>query len=180
MQYRRIYINGGTYFFTIVTFKRTRILTHPANVKLMKEAFDYVMKKHSFHMDAYVVSPEHFHFMITLPEYDNDFSTRIRLMKSYFSRKCDKQYKQKLTDSRKTKKEQAIWQRRFWEHLILDEVDYQKHVEYIHYNPVKHGLVNAPVDWEYSSFHQFVQDRIYDKNWGSDQKLFFDKTIGME
>ena len=121
--------------------------------------------------------PEHLHFVMNLHENDKDFSTRIRLLKSYFSRSCDKRYQSNPTDSREKKKEQAIWQRRFWEHLIRDEKDY---VEYIHYNPVKHGLVNAPVEWKYSSFHQYVQDGIYDKDWGADKKLFFDKTIGME
>ena len=180
MQYRRIYIKGGTYFFTIVTYKRMKILHYPENIKLLKDAFNYVIKKHPFDIVAYVVMPEHIHFIMNLPEHDKDFSTRIRLLKSYFSRNCKKICYQYHSESRKNKKEKTIWQRRFWDHLIRDEADYQKHVEYIHYNPVKHGLTNSPIEWKYSSFSHYVRDGIYDKNWGSDKRLCFDKTIGME
>ncbi len=82
--------------------------------------------------------------------------------------------------SRIKKREQAVWQRRFWEHLIRDEKDFLKHVEYIHYNPVKHGYAIAPSDWHYSSFHKFVQDGIYNKNWGTDEIIKFNETIGGE
>ncbi|MBN2103816.1 hypothetical protein JW835_07225 [bacterium] len=101
-------------------------------------------------------------------------------MKSYFSRYCDDRYKQAPNDSRKRKREQTILQRRFWEHLISDEKNYQKHIEYIHYNPVKHGLVYAPYRWKYSSFHKYVQNGIYEHDWASHEKVSFDQSIGME
>ena len=82
--------------------------------------------------------------------------------------------------SRQMKKEQAVWQRRFWEHLIRDEQDFVKHVEYIHYNPVKHGLVKAPKDWEYSSFHRYVREGMYDLEWGAGRDMMFKETIGRE
>ena len=116
--------------------------------------------------------------MWTLPDNDRDFSTRWRLIKSHFTRKCDTQFKLKPFESRKRKNEQALWQRRFWEHLIRNDEDYLKHVEYIHYNPVKHGLVGAPKGWEYSSFHRYVKMGKYGHNWGGG--VGFNSTIGRE
>jgi putative transposase len=180
MQYQRVYVKGGTYFFTVVSYKRKKILTQSCNVLLLREAFRYVMKKHPFKIDAFVLLPEHFHCIWTLPKDDHDFSKRWRLIKSYFSRYCNEIYKQTPLESRIKKKEQAVWQRRFWEHLLRDNDDYKRHVEYIHYNPVKHNLVTAPIDWEYSSFHRYVQERIYDKDWGANINLTFDEKVGKE
>ena len=78
------------------------------------------------------------------------------------------------------KKEQAVWQRRFWEHLIRGEQDFVRHVEYIHYNPVRHGLVNAPRNWEYSSFHRYVREGMYDVDWGAGRDITFDVAVGNE
>ena len=82
--------------------------------------------------------------------------------------------------SRLKKKEKPIWQRRFWEHLIRNNNDLKRHIEYIHYNPVKHGLTKAPIDWAYSSFNHYVKKGIYDIKWGADDKIQFDKTVGYE
>ncbi len=180
MRYRRARTKGGTYFFTVVTFKRSKILTQPENVKLLREAFKYVMENHPFKIDAFVLLPDHLHCMWTLPEGDRDFSKRWRLVKSYFTRRCDEKYKHTPYEPRKRKKEQAVWQRRFWEHLIRDDEDYLKHVEYIHYNPVKHGLVKAPKDWEYSSFHRYVRDGKYDQDWGAGRDMIFGEAVGKE
>ena len=180
MRYRRANIEGGTYFFTVVTFKREKFLTQPDNVSLLREAFKVVMKKHPFIIDAFILLPDHLHCIWSLPENDNDFSNRWRLIKSYFSRNCNKKYKQKPSEVRKRKKEQAIWQRRFWEHLIRDDDDYKTHVEYIHYNPVKHNLAAAPIYWEYSSFHKYVQKGVYSKDWGVSEEIVFDQGIGGE
>ena len=180
MQYKRHLKKGGLYFFTIVTYKRKTLFHHIENVELLKDAFKHVIKRHPFQMDAYVFLPDHFHFIMKLPENDDDFSTRIRLIKGYFSRNCNQQYKQDTSVSRKKKQEQAIWQRRFWEHLISDESDYEKHFDYIHYNPVKHGLVKAPCQWPNSSFQRNVKNGIYNKLWASSEKMYFDEAIGME
>ena len=99
-----------------------------------------------------VVLPEHLHAVWTLPKNDNDFAKRWMLIKSNFSRQLPTT--ERINKSRKTKGERGIWQRRYWEHLIRDEIDYQRHVEYIHYNPVKHGYVDKPTDWKYSTIHQ--------------------------
>ena len=122
------------------------------------------MQRHPFTIDAIVVLPEHLHALWTLPEDDNDYATRWMLIKTAFSRQIPKgEYR---TASRKKKGERGIWQRRYWEHLIRDERDYKHHVEYIHYNPVKHGYVNCPSDWEYSSIHRFIANGMIDQNWG--------------
>jgi putative transposase len=84
------------------------------------------------------------------------------------------------SESRLKKKERSVWQRRFWEHLIRNQEDLNRHIEYIHYNPVKHGLTKAPADWKYSSFHRFVTNGIYDQGWGTGVKVEFDDNIGYE
>ena len=161
MRYRRARIKGGIYFFTLTTFNRKKILTYPENVEILREAFRYVTGKHFFTINAFVLLPDHLHCIWTLPQNDSDFSMRWRLIKSYFTRKCAKKFKSSPCKLRKDEKEQAIWQRRFWEHLIRDKKDMINQVEYIHYNPVKHGLASAPKKWQYSSFHRYVSEGKY-------------------
>jgi putative transposase len=132
------------------------------------------MERHPFKIDAFVLLPDHLHCIWTLPHEDRDFSKRWRLIKSDFSRQCVAKHKTTPSASRLRKKEQAIWQRRFWEHQIRKETDFINHVEYIHYNPVKHRLVQAPKDWEYSSFHRYVREGIYDVEWGARKEITFD------
>jgi len=178
MNYRRARAEGGTYFFTVVTQKRREILCSEGNVELIKTAFKEVISTHPFRIDAFVLLPNHFHCVWTLPKNDDNFSMRMRLIKSHFSRRCEDREKTGVCDSRLQKKEQNIWQRRFWEHWVRDEKDYETHVNYIHFNPVKHGYVKAPKDWKYSSFHRHVKDGIYDIDWGAGVK--FDAKIGNE
>ncbi len=138
------------------------------------------MEHHPFVIDAFVLLPDHLHCMWTLPDDDQDFSKRWRLIKGSFSRRCDSRFKGVLTASRKHKQEQAIWQRRFWEHVIRDERDFTRHVEYIHYNPVKHGLVKMPREYPYSSFHRYVANGLYELEWGASGELKFNDSVGME
>lgn len=180
MQYRRSQAQGATFFFTVITYNRKRILCHKANVALIKEAFQYVIKQHPFRMRAFVLLPDHIHGIWTLPENDNAFSMRWRLIKSYFSRRCKSEYKKFQSTSRQSKGEQGIWQRRFWEHQIRNEIDFTKHVEYIHFNPVKHRLVKSPIDWPYSSFHRHVKQGTYDSDWGASTEIKFDENVGHE
>jgi putative transposase len=105
----------------------------------------------------------------TLPAEDSDYSMRWRLIKSFFSRHCPAEVRGEISAS--GQKEQAVWQRRFWQHCIRDQQDWVRHVEYIHYNPVRHGLVKAPRDWQYSSFHKYVREGKYDLMWGADTSL---------
>ena len=146
MKYRRAKVKGGTYFFTVVTFNRIKIFHNSDNVALLRGAIRKVMLKHPFQIDAFVLLPDHLHCILTLPQHDSDFSTRWRLIKSYFSRNFDGRNvgwvearnptNAAICASRKRKNEKPIWQRRFWEHLIRNQEDLNQHIEYIHYNPV--------------------------------------------
>ena len=180
MQYKRAKTPGATYFFTVVTYKRQRLFQYPEMVNLLRQSFRIVKQRHPFTFDAMVVLPDHLHCIWTLPPEDADFSMRWRSIKTAFSRRCPDSYKQPRSTSRVHKGEQAIWQRRFWEHQIQDEQDFVQHVDYIHYNPVRHGLVAAPKDWVYSSFHRYVRDGSYPINWGAEISIGFDVGIGHE
>jgi len=158
-RYRRAYQAGGWYFFTVVTYGREKILTHPKGIERLREAFQQVMGKHPFSIDGIVVLPDHIHCLWRLPEDDADFSVRWRLIKRHYSIGFDAA----VTGRR----EKRIWQPRFWEHLIRDEEDWRRHMDYVHYNPVKHGYVNAAGDWPYSSFKNAVKRGWYPANWGS-------------
>jgi putative transposase len=105
-----------------------------------------------------VILPDHLHCLWRLPEKEKNFSTRWRLIKRYFS--------MEINTAINHRKEKEVWQRRFWEHVIRDEDDWKNHMDYIHYNPVKHQLVQSPGDWQHSSFHYWVEKGIYEKNWG--------------
>ena len=163
--YRRVYLEGGCYFFTKVLANRNnRFLTD--YIENLRQAFREVMRVHPFKIDAAVVLPNHLHCILTLPTGDDNYSMRWRQIKSAFSRQLPATEVRSL--SRKKKGERGIWQRRFWEHVIRDERDYRQHVDYIHYNPVKHGYVKQVKDWKYSSFHQTVKWGIYSENWGGE------------
>lgn len=166
MNYRRVINPGGTFFFTVVTFNRLHLLTRDDHVDLLREAFHYVTKNHPFRVDACVVLPDHLHTIWTLPDDDHDYSTRWRLIKSYFSHRLPEQ-PSNIPGSRAAKEERAVWQRRFWEHAIRDQRDFENHLNYLHYNPVKHGLASSPMDWPYSSFGQWVKRGVYPPDWGS-------------
>ncbi len=166
MQYRRARIQGGTYFFTVVTHERQQILTADKNIELLRAGFQYVMQNHPFRINVYVILPDHLHFIWTLPDGDRDFSTKWRLIKSYFTRNFDAGY--------------SPWQKKLWEHLIRNERDLKSHVEYIHYNPVKYDLVQLPVDWPFSSIHRYIFDGLYSPNWGESEPVFLDDRLGSE
>lgn len=180
MEYRRAKIEGGTFFFTVVTHNRREFLCNAENILLLRQAFREVMSKSPFIVDAIVILPNHIHCIWTLPPGDSDFSDRWRLIKNYFTHHCDIKYQGKISVSRQNKGEKAVWQRRFWEHQIQDEIDFIRHVDYIHYNPVKHGYVKAPKDWNYSSFILYVNKGIYDIDWGSGIEIQFSEDVGNE
>lgn len=163
--YRRLYVKGGTYFFTVVTQERRPIFGKIETIDLLKDVFGTVMKKSPFRIEAIVVLPDHIHCLWALPIGDNDFSSRWKAIKYRFSLK----YRGSLpkSDSMRKKKEKGLWQRRFWEHLIRDQRDFNCHCDYIHYNPVKHKLAMRPIDWPHSSFRRFVDSGIYREDWGS-------------
>ena len=164
MQYRRARTPGGTYFFTVNLLERQRDLL-VQHIAVLRTVVQKVRAAHPFHIDAMVVLPDHLHAVWTLPENDADFSTRWGLIKAGFSR-CLPADEQRNA-CRTAKGERGIWQRRFWEHLIRDEQDYAAHMDYCHYNPVKHGYVESAAQWPYSSFHRHVQPGTYMMDWGS-------------
>jgi putative transposase len=127
--------------------------------------------RHPFTIIASVILHDHIHFIWALPPLSGDYSMRWRLIKSHFSHNFFPRDIKSESASRQKKGEVDVWQRRFWEHLIRDEVDLANHVDYIHYNPVKHGLVKSPAEWEYSSFMKFVREGVYTVDWGGDAKI---------
>src|SRR3974390_1446199 len=149
--YRRNFGPGGSYFFTVnLADRRSRLLTEHLDV--LRSAFRYVRARHPFAIEATVTLPDHLHAIWTLPEADVDYSTRWQLIKGMFSR--NPPHGETVSTSRAGKAERGIWQRRYWEHTLRDEGDFERHVDYIHFNPVKHGYVTRVRDWPYSSFHQ--------------------------
>ncbi len=180
MRYRRAFLPGGTYFFTLVTFERRPIFANEQAIQLLRQAFQITMIKHPFKIEAGVILPDHIHTIWSLPENDNNYPTRWRLIKSYFTRNWEAARAIPNTESRLKKGERAVWQRRYWEHLIRDDADWQQHVNYIHYNPVKHGLVSAPREWKHSSFYLFVKRGFYSPDWGAGEAPDLDALKGLE
>jgi putative transposase len=168
-EYRRAIIEGGIYLFTLVTYRRQRLFSQPHVRELLHEAFNHIHKFHQYKMLAYCFLPDHIHFVWQLPENDADYSTRISLIKSRFSKIYVAQFGLPFSKdaSRFKRREVTVWQRRFWEHTICDEDDLNLHIDYIHYNPVKHGLVDRVCDWEDSSFISYVDVGCYELDWGN-------------
>ncbi len=172
-RYTRLRESGGTYFFTVVTYKRRPFLTEDLARSCLRHAMDTTAQKLPYTTEAICLLPDHLHCVWSLPEGDSDFSTRWASIKSQFSRLFLSAggTETKQTLSRTTKRERGIWQRRFWEHAIHDDDDLRRHMDYIHYNPVKHGLVQSPAEWPWSTFHRFVSEGIYEPEWGSTEPV---------
>lgn len=163
MDYRRAWHPGGTYFFTVNCLQRNNNDLLIRNIDLLRAAVAKVKSTHPFMIHAWVVLPDHMHCVMELPERDSDFATRWRLIKMLFSRGISKdEYRSEI---RKQRRERGIWQRRYWEHLIKNEADYRAHMDYVHINPVKHGLVKRVKDWPYSTFHKLVEQGVYPQDW---------------
>ena len=156
--YRRAFLPGGCWFFTVALLERrnTLLVDH---IAILRDAVARTRERFPFEIDAVVVLPDHLHAMWTLPPRDADFSTRWRLIKTRFAKALPKE--ERLSAVRAKRGERGIWQHRFWEHLIRDEADYARHVDYCMINPVKHGLVNCVQDWPYSSFHRDVRRGVF-------------------
>jgi putative transposase len=167
-EYRRNFIPGGTYFFTVnLSDRSSRLLTD--QIDLLRAAFRYTAARHSFDIDAIMILPEHLHAIWRLPPGDADYALRWRLIKTYFSRNLPDL--ESRSRSRSAKGERGIWQRRYWEHTLRDEADYARHVDYIHFNPLKHGHVARVQDWPYSSFHRYVREGCYPAHWAGEGVL---------
>jgi len=165
--YRRSWVKGGTFFFTVVTYHRQPILTSDTARRLLRSAWKEVQQRFPFTIDAVCLLPEHIHCIWVLPEEDADYSVRWKEIKRLFTQRYLEQIGigEARSASRLRRGEAAIWQRRFWEHTIRDEADLNRHRETIHYNPVKHGQVDRVSAWRWSSFHRYVRMGFYDLAW---------------
>ena len=161
--YRRAWVPGGTYFFTVNLLERRRrlLLEH---IELLGDAFRMAQAARPFILLAWVILPDHLHCMWRLPDGDADNANRWAQIKAGFSRRLPAT--ERRSAYRVSRRERGIWQRRYWEHLIRDPDDLRRHVDYIHYNPVKHGHVARAVDWPHSSFHGWVERGGYSLDWG--------------
>lgn len=161
--YRRTYTPGGTYFFTLaLQDRRQQWLTD--HIDTLRDSVARIRQARPFRIDGWVVLPEHMHAIWTLPEGDSDYSGRWRAIKKQFAKCVTVMDAPSL--SQRQRNERAVWQRRFWEHEIRDERAFRQHMDYVHFNPVKHGLVNRVIDWPYSSFHRAVRQGLYPEDWG--------------
>jgi putative transposase len=171
--YRRWLVPGGTYFFTVVTHEHRPIFRDPSAVRLLGSALRDVRETLPFETVAIVVLWDHLHCVWSLPSGDDDFPTRWQRVKATFT---DHHLAGRAADATRTatqsrRGERRVWQRRFWEHVIRDEHDLENHVDYIHYNPVKHGYVASPADWPWSSFGRFVASGHYPTGWGRSEPI---------
>lgn len=158
MQYKRLFIQNGLIFLTIVTNNRIPILID--NFQLLERVFNNIILYYKFELIAYSIQPDHIHCIIKLLNIE-EYPKIVKSFKYSFTRNV------RLVNPTYNK----IWQNRYWEHTIRNEEDLNKHLDYIHYNPVKHKLVESVKDWKYSSFNKFVEQRLYDKNWGSSKDI---------
>ena len=161
--YRRAWMPGGTYFFTVnlLQWQGNDLLTR--HIDILRETVKSVWQRHSFTIHGWVVLPDHLHCVVELPPNDADFATRWRLIKMGFSKVLPPTERRSAV--RLKRGERGIWQRRFWEHLIRDEADFRAHMDYVHINPLKHGWVKRVNEWPHSTFHRLVEQGIYPPDW---------------
>lgn len=171
--YRRVWVPGGTFFFTVNLLERRGQRLLVEHIDMLRAAFCEAQRARPFHVIAIVVLPEHLHCLWRLPEGDADNADRWARIKSGFSRRLPKTEHRSV--ARVSKRERGIWQRRFWEHMIVDEHDFQAHLDYIHYNPVKHGHVSCAVEWPYSSLHRYIASGEFPEDWACDPMSAFDE-----
>ena len=180
--FRRAYAPGGTFFFTLVTCRRVPVLAHPELLRALREAMTRVRRELPFRVIAMVVLPDHLHCIWKLPEGDSDYPRRWSLIKRATSQLAMRaapdgrapsiqSCAQRTLPSIRRRRESGLWQRRYWEHQIRNDADLSAHVDYIHWNPVKHGYVGRPRDWPQSTVHRFTQRGLIPADWGVEGEL---------
>ena len=169
-RYRRNYVPGGTYFFTVVSHLRCPILCSETSRRALRRAIDKTRAKMPFEIAAWVLLPDHLHCIWTLPTGDSDYPSRWQGIKEEFTRTylSTGGLETPPSESRRRHRERGVWQRRYWEHTCGDEDDLKRCADYVHWNPKKHGLVDNVRDWPHSTFHRFVQEGEYTIDWGRD------------
>jgi len=169
--FRRALTQGGVYFFTVNTYRRQRILTEPSIYAALKIAMQHVKASHPFNIKAFVLLSDYLHCIWHLPAGDVNYALRWSLIKRHVSQAVRSHLTEEGTDSRAKRRGLGLWQRRFWEHQIRDDNDFMRHVDYIHFNPVKHGYVQRVADWPYSTFHRLVESGVYSQNWAGGNEV---------
>jgi putative transposase len=164
-RYRRAQVEGGTFFFTVALADRSSDML-VRHVDVLRDAYGAAQQKRPFKTIAICILPDHLHAIWSLPAGDSDFSVRWAMIKSAFSRRLPANPSRSA--SKIARREKGIWQRRYWEHVVRDNSDMVRHIDYIHFNPVKHGLVTRVGDWPHSSFHRFVAEGRLPSDWGGD------------
>jgi putative transposase len=164
-QYRRGKIKGGVFFFTVNLADRSSdvLVRH---IDYLRQVFASVGQRHPFETIAICILPDHLHAIWSLPPEESNFSLRWSLIKSGFSRGLPDGTPR--SSSNIAKREKGVWQRRYWEHAIRDDADLARHIDYIHFNPVKHGYVSQVCDWPHSSFHRYAARGLLPSDWGGD------------
>lgn len=168
MRYRRSDVAGGTFFFTVNLADRSADLL-VRHVEAFRTTVRKVRHTHPFEIVAMVVLPDHLHAVWSLPGGDRDYPMRWSLIKSGFSRALPAA--ERVSTARLRKRERGIWQRRYWEHQIRDDLDLSRHVDYIHINPVKHGYVGHAAEWPHSSIHRYIRAGMLPENWAANVAL---------
>lgn len=166
--YRRLYVPGGLYFFTVVTHGCEPMFSDPLARRLLGAAMRECLARHPARTLAIVLLPNHLHAIWELPQDDDDFPLRWRVIKRQFTRDwlASGGEESRLAAAEERSRRRGVWQRRYWEHAVRDERDFERHADYIHFNPVKHGLVARPVDWPWSSIHRWIRRGFYPADWG--------------
>ena len=165
--YRRNYLAGGTFFFT-VKLANSKSCLLVEQIDLLREAYAFVQQRYAFETVAVCVLPNHIHGVWALPDGDDDYSLRWRLLKTKFSDAFESL--ENISASKKRRREKGIWQRRFYEHTVCDDADLRRCVDYVYFNPVKHGLVNSVKEWPFSSFHRDVRRGLFALDWGGSKE----------
>ncbi len=165
--YRRARVPGGTYFFTLVTHYRQPVFESAVARSLLGDCCREAAQRWPHVVDAIVLLPDHLHAMWTLPRGDDRYSVRWAWIKKEFSKRWLSRGGEEfaVSDGRSREGRRGVWQARFWEHTIADEGDFERHFDYIHYNPVKHGHVPCPRDWPASSIHRWIGAGVYPVDW---------------
>ena len=166
--FRRAFVPGGSFFFTVVVHQRRRLFDDPSAVSLLGSVFRRCRMRWPFTMNAIVLLPDHLHTIWSLPRGDSEYSRRLGWIKKEFTTRWLQIGGPEGTVSagRQRQRRRGIWQPRFWDHTLEDEEDFERHFDYIHWNPVKHGYVRCPKHWQYSSFHRYVRRGVYPSEWG--------------
>jgi putative transposase len=172
-EYRRIFIEGGTYAFTVVTYKRRPLFSDSTSREILFKAIQKTQHQYPFEQIAYCLLPDHIHCIWTLPPGDTDYPIRWKLIKCKFSILYQEIHgaRPPSNRSRINRGEVAIWQRRYWEHSIRDDTDLSNNINYIHFNPIKHGYVADPQDWKWSSFMKYESEGYYPDPWHEFSKI---------